>query len=210
MGSPALLAPFESLLNRNIAASTPARELLQGLRGRAFAVEIGAPGARLLRVRLAADELGVRLASGDEAADATVSGTPLALAALLARRERAGSGGAPRAAGVTISGDAAVAEAFEKLLRHARPDLEEELARFAGDVPAHYAGSFARAALGWLGRARTSLGRSVGEFLTEEHRDLVPRAELEAFLADVDVLRDDVARAAARLGLLERRARGGT
>jgi ubiquinone biosynthesis protein UbiJ len=201
MTSPALLAPLESLLNRNIAASTPAREILRGLSGRAFAVEVGTPaGAPLLRLRLRAGALGLTLDDG-EPADAAVRGTPFALAALLARRAQGEQG----ASGVAISGDAAVAEAFEKLLRFAQPDFEEELARLAGDVPAHYAGLAARAALDWLGKARVSLSRNVGEYLTEESRDLVARAELESFLADVDVLRDDVERAAARLALLERR-----
>jgi ubiquinone biosynthesis accessory factor UbiJ len=205
MGSLALFAPLESLLNRNIAASTPAREILRRLSGRAFAVEIGTPeGGRLLRLRLLAGATGLTLDGGDAAADAAVSGTPLALAALLARRAEGDSG----ASGVTISGDAAIAEAFEKLLGLARPDLEEELARLAGDVPAHYAGVAARAALGWLGKARASLARNVGEFLTEESRDLVARAELDSFLADVDVLRDDLERTAARLALLERKLGG--
>ncbi len=202
MAGPALLAPLESLLNRNIAASTPARELLASLRGRAFAVELGAPdGEPLLRLRLRADELGVTLTGDAEPADATVRGTPLAFTALLARRAR----GERATPGVAIRGDAAVAEGFEKLLGHARPDFEEELARLAGDLPAHYAASAARAALGWLGAARASLARNAGEFLTEESRDLVPRAELEAFLGDVDTLRDDVARAAVRVAMLERR-----
>lgn len=45
------------------------------------------------------------------------------------------------------------------------------------------------------------------EYLTEESRDVVPRAELEAFYDDVDALRDDVERLAAKLARL-RRARG--
>ena len=125
MASAALLVPFESLLNRNIAASTPARGLLAELAGRSFAVEVGTPlGGRLLRVRLEAGPAGVSLAGGDAPADASVSGTPLALAALLGRRaagELAGSG-------ITVGGDAEIARAFEKLLVYARPDLEEEFA----------------------------------------------------------------------------------
>ena len=202
MLSPSLLAPVESLLNRNIAASTPARELLRELNGRAFAVEVGTPdGTRLLRLRFKAEELGLSVARSDEPADATVSGSPLALASLLARRAQ----GARGAGGVSISGDAAVAESFEKLLALARPDFEEELARVAGDLPAHYAGLVVRGALNWLGLARDSLARNAGEFLTEESRDLVARGELEAFHGDVDALRDGVERAAARMAALERR-----
>jgi ubiquinone biosynthesis protein UbiJ len=199
-----LLGPFESLVNRNIGASTPARALLRSLAGRSFAVEVSAPGGGprpRLRLRLAASELGLNAAQSDEPADATVAGTPLGLVALLAGR----AGGRLATGGATVTGDADVAQAFEKLLGYARPDPEEELARLVGDIPAHYAADAARAALAFGRRAGDSLTRSLAEFLTEESRDLVPRAELDAFAAGVDRTRDDVERAAARLTALERR-----
>ena len=201
-----LLGPFESLINRNIGASTPARALLRSLAGRSLAVEVGAAGgAARLRVRLAATELGLKAAQSDEPADASVAGTPLGLAALLAGR----AGGRLATRSATVSGDADVAQAFEQLLKLARPDLEEELARLVGDIPAHHAANVARAALDFGRRAGESLARSSAEFLTEEGRDLVARAELEAFAAGVDRARDDVERAAARLAALERRLGSG-
>lgn len=200
MVSPPLLAPFESLLNRNIAASTPARGLLATLAGRAFAIEATTPqGGRLLRVRLVAEADGVRLGTGAEPTDATVTGSPLALASLLRARDL----NRVRAAGVTIAGDAEVAQSFERLLELARPDLEEELAHFLGDVPAHYLGGAARAALDFGRQARDSLFRNIGEFLNHEGRDVVPGPEQEVFLGDVDRLREDVDRAESRLALLE-------
>ena len=42
-------------------------------------------------------------------------------------------------------------------------------------------------------------------YVTEESRDVVPRAELDAFLDDVDALRDDAARLAARVSRLQKR-----
>ena len=197
-----LLGPFESLVNRNIGASTPARALLRTLAGRSFAVEVGAPGGGArLRLRLAASELGLTAAQSDEPADATIAGTPLGLVALLAGR----AGGQLATGSATITGDADVAQAFEQLLGLARPEPEEELARLTGDIPARLAADAARAALSFGRRAGSSLTRSLAEFLTEESRDLVPRAELDAFAAAVDRLRDDVERAAARLAALERR-----
>lgn len=200
-----LLKPFESLLNRNIAASTPARQALAGLAGRAFAIEIATPiEGRPLRIRLAADETGVRVTGGGEPADATISGTPFALAALIGGR----SEGRLAGASVRIVGDAEVAGAFEKLLKHARPDLEEELARLVGDVPAHQVARAARGVVAWGKMAADSFARNVGEFLTEESRDVPPRAELEHFLAGVDRVREDADRAEARLRLLEERLFG--
>ncbi len=201
MTGASLLAPFESLVNRNIAASTPARALLTSLSGRAFAIEIGTPlGGRLVRLRLLAGDKGLSLARSDEPADASVSGTPLALASLLRERQL----GRLKSAGVAIAGDTEIAQAFEKLLGYARPDLEEELARLAGDAPAHYLAEAARGAFAWARRARDSLARNVGEYLTEEGRDVLSAAELEVFHGEVDRMREDVDRAESRLQLLER------
>jgi ubiquinone biosynthesis protein UbiJ len=201
MSAGSVLAPFAALLNRNVAASTPARALLESLRGRSVALEVGAaPGPALVRLRLAAGDAGLALTRDDEPADAAVSGTPGALLGLLAGRAQ----GAAHAAGVAVAGDAEVAQGFERLVRHARPDLEEELARHVGDLPAHFAARALRGAFGFAARARDSLARSLGEYLTEERRELVPRAELEALLGDVDRVREDVDRAEARLALLER------
>ena len=45
--------------------------------------------------------------------------------------------------------------------------------------------------------------RNAAEYLAHENHTLVPRAEAEAFMADVDQLREDVDRAIARLRTLE-------
>lgn len=199
----ALLRPFESVLNRNVGASTPARELLQQLAGRAFAIEAGAAPGPTLRVRIAAEATGLRVTSGDEPADATVAGTPLSLLALL----RDDAAGHLHGGSVTIRGDAETAQAFEQLLKHARPDLEEELARVVGDGPAYHAARVARGVLSWGRQAADSFARNVGEYLQEEGRDVPASAELEQFLEAVDRVREDVDRAEARLRLLESRLR---
>jgi ubiquinone biosynthesis protein UbiJ len=199
-----LTAPFEALLNRHLQASTPARGMLANLQGRSFALALhSGTGASLLRLRLEARADGCAVATGDAPADATVSGTPFGLAALLAGR----ADGRYTSAGVTISGNAEVAAGFEKLLKAARPDVEAELARLVGEVPAHYAARTAAGLFEWGRRAARSFARSSGEYLTEESRDVVPRAELDAFMGSVDLTREGVDRAAARLALLESRLR---
>src|SRR3970282_1704346 len=61
-----------------------------------------------------------------------------------------------------------------------------------------------------LRHARGAAGEfaaTAAEYVTEESRDVVPRDELNAFHDDVDTLRDDVERTAARVARLL--ARGG-
>lgn len=195
--------PVEALLNRQVEASTPARAALASLEGRSFALEIeGGAGHTLLRLTLRAEGGRLAIHTGETVADALVRGTPVALGALFAGRAagRTGSGG------VTIEGDAEIAAAFEKLLGHAEWDLEAELARLVGDGPANLAARGAREMMDFGRRAARTLLRTMGEYLTEESRDVVSRAELDAFHADVDVVREDVDRAEARLSLLESRS----
>jgi ubiquinone biosynthesis protein UbiJ len=137
----------------------------------------------------------------DGDADASLSGTPIALLALAGPRAE----GALRGGGVRIEGDAEVAQKFRELLAQAQPDFEEELARVIGDVAARQVANFARGFLDWGRKAGSSLGTNVVEYLQEEGRDLPTRTETEDFLAEVDRLRDDAERLDARLARLESR-----
>ena len=134
------------------------------------------------------------------AVSATLRATPIELL----RLARAADLSTLRGTGAEIFGSPEVAERFAKLLKLARPDLEEQAARWLGDVPAHALGDAARAAGGWLERAARAMRANTAEFLQEESRALPAALEAQAFYADVERLRDDVERAAARLARLER------
>jgi ubiquinone biosynthesis accessory factor UbiJ len=191
------LTPLESLLNRNLAASAAARSLCKRLDAKVLALHVeGLPLSLYFRShgeRMSLDT------THEGTPDATLSGTALSLLRL--------AGPAPEAAlrggTVHIEGDAEVAQTFSELLKHARPDLEEELSRVVGDVAAHQLGSAARTAFGFARRASDTLLQNVAEFLQEEGRDVPNRTEAEEFVLGVDRLRDDVDRLEARLKLLE-------
>jgi ubiquinone biosynthesis accessory factor UbiJ len=194
-----LLRPFEAMLNRRIAGSSRARSMLEALAGRSMEIRFAATPLRV-RVAAGADALTIR-AAGDEPADAVIEGTPLSFLRL-ATGDAARS---IRAGGMDVRGDAEIAEGFRRLLEAARPELEEELSRFTGDVAAHYFAGFAREAAGFGRRARDTLARNAAEYLTEESRDLPVRLEVEEFLEDVDRLREAVDRLDARVAAAERR-----
>jgi ubiquinone biosynthesis protein UbiJ len=197
----ALLRPFESMLNRHIAASGRARAHLAELDGRSMELRFAATP---VRVRLASSGGALALRpAGDEPADAVIEGTPLAFLRL-ARGEATKS---IRAGGMDVQGDAEIAEGFRRLLDAARPDLEEELSRLTGDVAAHYLARFARDTAAFGRRAGELFARNVAEYLTEESRDLPAPIEVEEFVEGVDRLRESVDRLEARLAAAER-ARG--
>lgn len=212
---------LESVVNRCIRESSRAGEVLESLDGRSLAIVVRGLGFRLrlqsLKTRLA---VSVESASSgaaatanvnDSAADSssattTVEGTPPVLLGLLGNAEAEGF----RESGAELSGDAQTVEAFAELLRHARPDLEEELSRLIGDIAAHEVAGVARRTDNWARDAGSALTMNTSEFLQEEARQLPPRVEVNAFGRDVECLRDDVERAAQRLARLEQHRRRAT
>ncbi|MFL2546430.1 MAG: SCP2 domain-containing protein [Candidatus Rariloculaceae bacterium] len=186
-------ALIEQVLNGHIRESTAAMERLESLAGRSLAIEFTGPGIALI---LTAAERELRVEAESEAeATATLSGTPLALLASLRGDSLSGF----RAAGISLHGDAEVAEAYSELLRLARPDLEEQLSHVTGDFIAHQAGVFVRDISSWGARAIEASRMNLSEYLQEESRHLPARAEVENFYADVDALRDAADRVAARV-----------
>ena len=199
----AWLASAEALLNRCIDASTQAAALARRLQGTSLQVDIEG----ITRIRASTDHGRLMLLAGDDsAADATISGSPPALLQLL-------KGGAPRQPSkptAQIRGDAEIANRYRELFMLARPDPEEELARWIGDFPARRLSQLAERALRFARQLRRTAGENIAEYLQEEGRDLVNKTELEEFLRGVDELRETADRIEARLGRLESRLKGAT
>lgn len=187
---------LQALLNRQVAGSPRAGALVAELAGRRVEVE-----ARFTpwRVQLASDGHALLLDRHATAtADAVISGSPLSLAALAGPDPQA----VIRRGDVRIDGDAEVAARFRELGALLYPDVEEELAQLIGDVPAHQLGVVARQGFAWLRGALRTGTHNVAEYLSHESRDLVPRAEAEAFLRGVDDLREAADRLQARVQAL--------
>jgi len=193
-----LLKVVEHELNRLVGESTAAMELLERLNGTTFAMHIEGLG---LTAALHAEGAHLRLDTDAASATATLRATPLDLLKLA----RAGSVSDVKRTQAALSGDLQVAERYSQLLKLARPDIEDEVAKWIGDVPAHALGEVARGAGAWLERAAGALRMNTSEYLQEESRVIPAALEAEAFYADVERLRDDVDRTAARLARLERR-----
>ena len=132
--TPPWLAAAEAMLNRNIAASSHAARLAQRLQGATLQVDI--EGIARVRALVEADRLNL-LAGDDSPADAFISGSPAALWSLL-RTATAAPSAANRRNAVQIRGNAEIANLYKELLSAARPDPEEELSRWIGDLPARH------------------------------------------------------------------------
>ncbi|MEZ5498080.1 MAG: hypothetical protein R3E77_01485 [Steroidobacteraceae bacterium] len=190
---------IENLLNRRVGESPRAIQLLGVLRNRAMRVQVRGT-ALAVTVESLGKSLRVSRQPPVEPPAVTVDGTVFALLQLV-RREA--TQGAP--SGVRIAGDGEVAEQYQALLRLLGPDVEEELARIVGDLPAH---QLARAAGGMLAFGRRGVRTTVSnvfEFLAHESGDLVPIQEARQFFERIDALREDADRLEARCDLLMKR-----
>jgi len=203
--TPAWLASAEAVLNRNIAASTPAHAQATRLEGTSLQVDV--EGITRVRAVCGAGRLTL-LAGDDSPADAVISGSAPALLQLFRTGSAAQPGaGAQTRSSVQIRGDAEIANLYRELFAAARPDLEEELSRWVGDMPARHLSQLAKSVRTWARRARRTAGENIAEYLQEEGRDLVTKTEMEEFLRGVDGVRDGVDRIEARLRGIEQRVK---
>ncbi len=197
-----LLTPMQATLNRNIGMSTPARDCARELDG--HRVVISSPD---LGVNLSFEfeqEL-VKLTTRDaQDADCVIGGSPLTLLRLAGDDPQA----AFRDGSATIEGDALIGQTFQKFLKFARPDWEEELSRLVGDVAAHQLVRGFNSLFNWGRQSGESMARNAAEYFQEESRDLPSASEAQRFMREVDELREQADRVEARITHLEKDGAG--
>jgi ubiquinone biosynthesis accessory factor UbiJ len=118
------------------------------------------------------------------------------------RGERGLAGLDPAASRVQVSGDAELARTLSRLVERFEPDLERAFGGVVGEVAGVQLARALERGLDWARESAASLAEDAGAFVRDESRDAVARDELDGFLADVDRLRDDAERLAARVARL--------
>jgi ubiquinone biosynthesis accessory factor UbiJ len=206
------LASAEALFNRSIAASGQAMALARRLEG--TSLQINVDGVTRIRAAVFNSRLALLAGEPEDSPDtasgqapapaqAVISGSPPALLQLL----RSHGPAAGTQASVQIRGDAEIANLYRQLFALAKPDWEEELSRWIGDMPARRLSQVARSIRAWARRTRRTAGENIAEYLQEEGRDLISKPELEEFLHGVDDVREATDRIEARLGRIEQRTK---
>lgn len=192
-----IAAGLQQAMDFWLADAPDARVRCAALAGRTVMVELTDIGARFY---LQPHPDGIRVELEYEGAvDATLRARSLELLRLSRAEGSAGAAGR-----VQVEGDAEVARDMRALLRAVPFDPEERVARLLGDVPAHQLGRLLRGIAAISRDTLTTLGEMSAEYLHYESRQLPTRDEVAAFVAQVDAMRDDVDRAAARLGQIAR------
>ncbi|MCC6303358.1 MAG: SCP2 sterol-binding domain-containing protein [Gammaproteobacteria bacterium] len=194
------LGALRAALDQALRLDPATRERLAGLSGKAIEVRLR-PFDVCFFLLPGAD--GLDLAPTlERAPDAVFSGTPLGLLrGALGRGQRRELFGDD----LRIEGDIELGRRLKAILDAIDIDWEEHLSRLVGDVAAHQIGNLARGLDRWSREAGAAMADNLDEYLHEEARLTPTRAEIDAFLAAVDVLRGDADRLEQRVARLRRR-----
>jgi ubiquinone biosynthesis protein UbiJ len=187
---------LEQALNRLVALDPDTAQALARLDGRRIGLELEAPPVALdIAVEAGQLKVGPPTDEPDLGIRATLSG---ALSQLPFFR----SSGAAPVGKLRINGDAELARTVQQLAQRFDPDWDKPFADLLGPIIGPQVARVLREALGAGAKFAQGFSRDTVDYLTEESRDLVGKAELNAFHDDVDALRDRAERLAARLSRL--------
>lgn len=181
--------PALAVLNHLLASEDWARCKLVPFAGKTARLQLGSGIVFLVRI----SEEGLL-----EVADAN---TPPTVSIILPADSpvRALTDSASLLSAATISGSADLAETLGFLYRNLRWDIEEDLSQVVGDVVARRAVQLMGRLVRWQVASTRNFAVSVAEYLTEEAPAIARRQDIERFCAEVDALRDDLARCEKRL-----------
>ena len=191
----AAVVAVEQLLNRVISMDEVTQQRLAELHGRRIAIEFKEWNLTLLFVPDAQGRL--QLSTDDiDAADATIRATPFDFAETMRMERKEDQVFKGK---ITLDGDTRLAQRFSDILAMLEIDWEEQLSKLTGDVAAHQLGGMLRGFQRWAKRNQRVMRDNLGEYLTEEKQLLPTAFEVAEWRAEVDLLRDDVDRLAARV-----------
>ncbi|MEO5566700.1 MAG: SCP2 sterol-binding domain-containing protein [Luteimonas sp.] len=189
---------LEAALNRALALDPEIREALVPLQGRSVELTVESPPLAL-RLNVQGERLEVGPVDPANEPDLGVRAT---LGGLLAQLPMFRRNDATPVGRMRVSGDAELARRLQRLAERFDPDWQQPLVAVFGEVIGVQVANTVAAGLRHARGAGIEFAHTAAEFVTEESRDVVGRAELDAFHDDVDTLRDDGSRLAARVARL--------
>lgn len=188
--------PLVKLFNRVLSDYPMARERLMAYNGKLIAAQVGSFSTRL---RISSGGEVEPVGAGVEQKEDVAFTIPLSALPALARREEHAF------TLIQFSGDSELASTLSSLVRNVDWDIEEDLSRMVGDTAAHRIAGGLRSFDAWRTDAASRLSANVAEYLVEEKRVLVSQRDLESLTRANETLRDDIARAEARIARLTAR-----
>jgi ubiquinone biosynthesis protein UbiJ len=189
---------LEVALDRLLALDPDTRAALAKLDGRRIELMLEAP-ALALSITVKGDRLDVGPPDASTEPDLGLRAT---LGGLLSQLPFARTANSSPVGKLRINGDAELARTLQQLAQRFDPDWDKPFADAFGALLGPQIARALREGLRSARRVAGNLARDAVEFVTEESRDVVGKAELAAFHDDVDTLRDRAERLVARVGRL--------
>tara|TARA_Y100000590_G_scaffold146906_1_gene168742 strand:- start:1152 stop:1748 length:597 start_codon:yes stop_codon:yes gene_type:complete len=184
-------------INRQIATRTSAKKISEQLEGKILSIHIKNT-SRFFNVIMNSNELNSHTIT--ENYDVQISGSLINFAKLL----RNNSSDALRDGTISINGDVAVAQKFQKLFAMIKPDIEEELSHFVGDIMANNIVTVSKKTGDWLHNTTDILQENIKEYLQEEIKLMPNKYEFNVFSKEVSKIRDDIERLEKKINEFQR------
>ncbi len=189
---------LETALNRALDLDPDTRASVGKLEGKRIALALAAP-ALALEITV----IGGRLKVGPvDVRNEPDLGLHATLGGLLSQLPFVRAANSAPVGKLRINGDADLARTLQQLADRFDPDWDKPFAQVLGPLLGPQVARVLREGLRAGRNAAENFARDSAEFLTEESRDVVAKAELEAFHDDVDALRDRAERLIARVARL--------
>jgi ubiquinone biosynthesis protein UbiJ len=181
------------LLDHLVTQNQWARKALAPFAGKTVLFKI-APASTSLTIL---EDGGLAIAGEVGVADATISLNPSLALRLLAKDPQASQQ-------VSIEGDTELATSLAKVLQGMKWDYEEDLSQLIGDIPANKISAFGKHAVNTAKEQASNLAEMISEYWQEEQPLIAKKRHVEAFIQEVDQLRDDTERLEKRLSKLRK------
>ena len=192
------LLALETALNQYLSLDPEISSLFSALHGKVIAFDLRGTGIKLYFIPAQNSTIQV-MGDYEGEPDCMISGSPFSLL----QSHLQNNSDAVFSGDIEITGSSRLAQEFTGILKRIDIDWEEHLSGITGDIIAHQVGEFFKTTASWIKRNQQSSELNLKEYLQEEIRLTPGSLEMENFFNDVDQLRDDVERLAARVKRLK-------
>jgi len=192
----ACYAVLEQAINRYLELDPDYQQKLAPLYGTIIEIELLGVG---VRVYLRTDKQGIicqRQLEGEP--DCVIKGTPISLMKMILA-EKGSQTKSLFSGDVEISGNIQLGQKMKQVLDSIDIDWEEHLSHITGDVVAYRVGQVVKQGVGWFQESTQQMRENLRDYFIYESEAVPQPAEVNSFVTQVDMLRDDVARAEARI-----------
>ena len=189
---------LEKIINTALAYDPGTKQKLSTLEGKQLALHCSSPTINAY-FHISQGEFYV-YSESDHSSDVTLSGNTLDLLSLLLKGEQSLA-----ESGVSVSGKISILHEYQEAFKDLDIDWQEPLHRITGNVAGQLISETIQGLLNWGKDNVDVLQKRLPIYLTEELQAIPNRAELELFYENVDQIRADTHRTAAKIQQLRQK-----